>query len=485
MAKVVVLGAGVSGHTASMILKRKLGKSHDVIVISPNSNYQWIPSNIWIGVGRMKKEQVVFPLAAVYEKHHINFKQAKAISIHPEGNSKHSKAFVSIEYTGSARAGQKEEVEYDFLINGTGPKLNFEATPGLGPEGYTNSVCTYSHAEESWTNLLSTMDKLSKGQRQKIVIGTGHPMATCQGAAFEYILNVAYEIRRRGLENKAEITWLSNEFEMGDFGMGGAFIKRGGYITSTKVFAESILREYGINWIKRAGVNKIEEGKIHYETLEGKQLTEAFDFSMLIPGFSGVGMAAYDKNDQDITSKLFLPNKFMKVDADYSTKSFESWNINDWPSTYQNRDYRNIFAIGIAFAPPHPMSKPMQSPNGTNIFPAPPRTGMPSGVMGKVVAQNVAKSILTGKECLDHKASMGKMGAACVVSAGFGFRKGMAATMTVFPIVPDYDTYPEYGRSLKYTVGEAGLSGHWSKIFMHHMFLYKAKAKPFWWVIPE
>jgi len=23
------------------------------------------------------------------------------------------------------------------------------------------------------------------------------------------------------------------------------------------------------------------------------------------------------------------------------------------------------------------------------------------------------------------------------------------------------------------------------KLFMHYMFLYKAKALPFWWVIPE
>jgi sulfide:quinone oxidoreductase len=40
MAKVLILGAGISGHTAALIAKRKLGKNHDVEVISPNSNYQ-------------------------------------------------------------------------------------------------------------------------------------------------------------------------------------------------------------------------------------------------------------------------------------------------------------------------------------------------------------------------------------------------------------------------------------------------------------
>jgi len=54
MAKTVILGAGVSGHTAALVAKRKLGKQHEVIVVSPNSNYQWVPSNIWVGVGLMK-----------------------------------------------------------------------------------------------------------------------------------------------------------------------------------------------------------------------------------------------------------------------------------------------------------------------------------------------------------------------------------------------------------------------------------------------
>ena len=31
--------------------------------------------------------------------------------------------------------------------------------------------------------------------------------------------------------NEAELIWISNEYEIGDFGMGGAFIKRGGYVT--------------------------------------------------------------------------------------------------------------------------------------------------------------------------------------------------------------------------------------------------------------
>ena len=485
MAKVVVLGAGISGHTAALTLRRKLSKKHEVIIISPNSKYQWVPSNIWIGIGQMTRKQVTFELAPVYKRKGITYKQALVKSIHPEGDKEASSPFVNIEYVSAENSGKEEKVDFDYLINATGPKLLFEATPGLGPDKFTHSVCTYEHAEETWEHLQKALEKMEKGEKQTFLIGTGHPGATCQGAAFEYSLNIAFEINKRGLLDKANIVWLTNEYEVGDFGMGGAFIKKGGYVTSTKIFTESILAEYGISWIKRAGITKVEKGKAYYETLDGEKHTIDFDFAMLIPAFKGPGLEAFDKEGNDITSKLFAPNGFMKVDADYTPKPYEEWSVKDWPEIYQNPDYPFMFAAGIAFAPPHPISKPMTSKTGLKIFPAPPRTGMPSGVIGKTIAMNIIDTINSGKMSLKHKASMGKMGAACIVSAGYGVRNGSAATLTVFPIIPDYNKYPIWGRDIKYTVGEPGLAGHWIKLLLHFMFLYKAKAKPLWWLIPE
>ena len=485
MAKVVVLGAGISGHTAALTLKRKLGKKHEIIVISPNSKYQWVPSNIWVGIGQMTRKQVTFDLTPVYKKKGIIYKQALAKSIHPEGGKEVASPYVKIEYVSEGNEGKEDKVEFDYLINATGPKLLFDATPGLGPEKYSHSVCTYGHAEDAWENLQKALEKMEKGEKQTFLVGTGHPGATCQGAAFEYALNIAFEINKRNLLDYADIVWLTNEYELGDFGMGGAFIKKGGYVTSTRIFTESILAEYGIRWIKRAGITKLEEGKAFYETLDGEKQTIDFDFAMLIPAFKGPGLEAFDKEDNDITSKLFVANGFMKVDADYTPKPYEEWSVEDWPDIYQNPDYPFMFAAGIAFAPPHSISKPMTSKSGLKIFPAPPRTGMPSGVIGKTIAMNIVDSIKKGEISLRHKASMGKMGAACIVSAGYGVRNGSAATLTVYPIIPDYKKYPIWGRDITYTVGEPGLAGHWIKLLLHFMFLYKAKAKPFWWLIPE
>ncbi len=54
MSRVVVLGAGVAGHTAASFLRRWLSRDDQVVVVSPKPDYNWIPSNIWVGVGLMQ-----------------------------------------------------------------------------------------------------------------------------------------------------------------------------------------------------------------------------------------------------------------------------------------------------------------------------------------------------------------------------------------------------------------------------------------------
>jgi sulfide:quinone oxidoreductase len=486
MARVVILGAGISGHTAARYLNKWIGGKHEIVVVSPNAKWNWIPSNIWVGVGQMTEQQVTFDLAEVYSKTHVKFHQAKGIAIHPEGNAEHAKSYVTIEYTRADKAGQQEHIEYDYLINATGPKLNFGATEGLGPEhGHSVSVCTAQHALEANHKLQQVIDALRKGEKKTLVVGTGHGMCTCQGAAFEYIYNVDHILREAGVRDRARIVWISNEYELGDFGMGGVNIKRGGYITNGKTFAESLMVERGIEWIIRAAVKKVEAGKIHYELLDGTMHELEFDFSMLIPPFAGVGLKAFNKAEEDITGQLFAPNGFMKVDGDYTARPFAEWSAKDWPRTYQSPVYKNLFAVGIAFAPPHPISKVMKSPNDTQISPTPPRTGMPSAAMAKGVAQSIRDMINSGSDKPTHTASMAEMGAACVASTGSHLLRGTAATMTVFPVVPDYDKYPEYGRDMDLTFGEIGLAGHWMKSLLHYTFIYQAKLKPGWSILPD
>ena len=478
MAKVVVLGSGFAGQTAALNLRKSLKKDHEVIVVTPQKKFGYIPSYIWVGVARMDVAKTQFDLAPVYKKTGISYVNGLAKSIHPDDN------FVMVDLI----AGGEEKVEYDFLINATGPKLNYAGTEGLGPDhGHTVSVCTPNHAAEAGEEYLRMVEKMEKGETVKMLIGTGHGMATCQGAAFEYIHNIAFDLEERGLLDKAEITWLSNERALGDFGVGGMVIGKGGYTVSGKIFAEASFMERGMRWITGAHVKKVEKGKATYITLDSSEdQVEEFDFAMLIPAFAGVPMKYINKNNDDITGELCAPNGMLKVDADYASagRGFDNWKKADWPMTYQTPTYDNLYAAGISFAPPHPISKPGSSPDGTPITATPPRTGMAAAIIGHVVAMSIS-DIVNGKADKPmHTASMGDFGAACIASMGKSMTKGGAAVIGMYPVVPDYEKY-EYGRDMDATFGDQGLAGHWLKIVLHYLFLYKMKGKFGWSLIPD
>ncbi len=485
MSRTVILGAGISGHTAALRLRRMVGRDHEVVVVTPNANWNWIPSNIWVGVDQMPREKVVFALAPVYRRTGIELHQARAVAIRPEGDAESPQGAVDIAYTDPKWAGETARLRYDYLVNATGPKLNFGATPGLGPDGHTLSVCTADHAAQAAEGLRAAIERMRAGQAQTLVIGVGHGTCTCEGAAFEYAFNVEHEIREAGVRDLAEIIYLTNEHALGDFGVGGMTFKQQGFVTTSALWTASIFRERGVNAILGAHVQRVEESVIHYQLLDGTTHEMAFDFAMLLPPFRGQEIAAYDRAGEEITDRLFAPNGFMKVDADYAPKEYEAWGADDWPKTYESPAYSNVFAVGIAFAPPHPISRPRKAPDGTVISPAPPRTGMPSGIMGRTVAETIADRIRYGGDTPPRTASMARMGAGCIASAGTGMLTGSAAGMTMYPVVPDYERFPQTGRDLRHTKGEIGLAGHWTKVLLHHLFIYKAKARPLWWLIPE
>jgi sulfide:quinone oxidoreductase len=481
MSRVVVLGAGIAGHTAAAFARRWLGRGDSVTVVSPRPDYNWVPSNIWVGVGLMKPAQVTFPLAPVYERAGIEFVQASAREIHPEGGGVDPTPFVTAERAD----GTSVRVPYDFLVNATGPALRFDRTEGLGPEGgHSFSVCTPEHAAQAAGALAEEVERMRRGERRRFLVGVGHGTCTCEGAAFEYIVNLEFELRARKVRDRAEIVWITNEYELGDFGMGGMHLRRGGYVTPSSIFNASLFAERGIDWITRTHVRKVERDRVLYETVDGVEGEQPFDFAMLLPPFSGVGLKAFDRGGGEITDRLFLPNEFMRVDADYTGKPYEEWKASDWPRTYQSPEYPNVFAAGIAFAPPHAISRPRTSPSGAPIAPAPPRTGMPSATIAKAVAGSIA-DMIRGAPAPTRTASMAEMGAACVASAGANPFTGTAASMIVYPIVPDFDRYPDYGRDTGRTFGEIGLAGHWIKILLHHLFLHKARLRPGWRLIPE
>jgi len=479
MAKIVVIGAGFAGHTAALYLGDQLGRQHEVTVMSNRDVFGYVPSWVWVGVGHMKPEQTIFKLEPVYRKKNVKFVHAAVKEIHPDQGE---------QYVTGEKIGSNEPVrlDYDYLVVATGPKLNFEGTPGLGPDGgFTHSICSLPHAIKTRDAYLALCERMKKGEKVKIVIGTGHPAATCQGAAFEYIINVHKDLLKKGLRDKADILWLSNEPALGDFGVNGVQVKRNGIVLKSDEFIKSVFNDHGIRYQVQAGVTKVEAGKIHWQNYEGEEGATEFDFSMLIPQFKGQPMKFIGKDGEDITAKLTNPAGFLLVDAKYGLPYPElSQTPEAWPAKYNNPSYPNIFGAGIAFAPPGPISKPFTNKNNLAIAPAPPRTGMVSGMIGRVVALNIVDLIKKGE--MTHSERMTEMVAACIASMGDSLWDGNAVVIVMQPVVPDRKIYKnEFGRDLFVSHLEMGVSGAWMKFMLHHTFIWKFKANPGWTLIPE
>lgn len=479
MAKIAIIGAGFAGHTAALYLGDKLGADHDITVINRSHRFGYVPSWVWVAVGHMDPEKTMFDLQPVYDNFNVKLVVGSATEIRPDPEDQ----YVMVD---PRDGGAAVRVDYDYLIIATGASLNFAGTPGLGPDtGNTWSICTRGHAVQTSRHYLESVERMQAGEKQNIVIGTGHPGATCQGAAFEFISNVHKDLVKKGLRDKANITYLSNEPQPGDFGVRGVQVIRGGKVLTSAQFIGGIFKDNGIIDQTGRGVKEVQKGKAFWEDMNGVEGETPFDFAMLVPQFLGTKFKYLDKNGTDISDKLMNPGGFVLVDAIYGLEyDILAQTPEAWPSVYQNRNYRNIFAGGIAFAPPGPISKPHITPTGFKIAPAPPRTGMISGVTGRIIGLNVVDLVIKGR--MTHHERMTEMVAACIASMGDSLWDGSAASIVMYPVVPDMRRYPnEGGRDMVTTHMEMGLSGAWMKRMLHTTFMHKLKGGVGWKMIPE
>ena len=136
MAHVVIIGASTGGLPAAYEIKELLGNGHDVSVVSNTDTFHFVPSNPWVAVGWRTRQDTSFPLAPHLAKKKIHFFNSAAHAIKPDANE--------------VELADGQTLKYDYLVIATGPKLAFEEVEGLGPHGYTESVCTLEHAERAY-----------------------------------------------------------------------------------------------------------------------------------------------------------------------------------------------------------------------------------------------------------------------------------------------------------------------------------------------
>ena len=327
--QIVVAGSSFAGLTAALELRKRLDDRHRVVVLDPRPDFTFIPSLIWLPFGKRDASDITFPLAPLYERKGIDFRNTAATGFDLGNHVVHTAS---------------EDIGYDRLLLATGPRLAFDKIPGLGPAGgHTQSICNLDHAHlarEAWDRFLQNPGP--------VVIGTAQG-GSCFGASYEFLFNVKYRIDKAGLTDVAPVTFITAEPFLGHFGLGG--------VGDSSRRVSAYFDKLGIEGIPNTVIKEVRDSEM--ELGGGRVLP--FAYAMIVPPFTGVD--AVRKTDG-----LGNPMGFIPVDDEL-----------------RHPDHPEVFAAGvdIAITPPAPTPVPAGVP----------KTGQMSEAMAKIAAQNIAADI--------------------------------------------------------------------------------------------
>jgi sulfide:quinone oxidoreductase len=333
MKSIAVVGGSFAGLTAALDLKRGLGDSAEITVISRDRRFTFIPSLIWVVPGWRKPGQISFDLEPTLRRRGIKFLHATAQRIDPHANT----VFTD-----------RGDLHYDYLVIATGPKYDWSVVPQLGPaNGTTHSVCNIAHAMDAakaWLDFVQAPGPVVVGATQR---------ASCFGAEYEVMFNIDRALRQAKIRDQVDLTFFTAEPFLGHFGIGGM---RGG---------ETMLKAYfkllGIKSVVNVATTAATETSL---TLSNGQVLP-HKYAIVIPPFTGVQAILDSPGLGD--DKGFIP-------------------VND---RYQHQTYANIYAAGVAVQVKPPATTPV--PTGV------PKTGWMAEVMAKVAAHNIVAAINGGE----------------------------------------------------------------------------------------
>lgn len=401
MKRIIVMGAGLAGMSAAYELRQKLGAAVEITVFGDGPRFSFTPSNPWLAVGWREPEQITLDAGEHLAKKNIRFVPRRIE--HIDATAK------------TVATGQGDVHEYDYLLICTGPRLAFEEVAGTGPhDGFTQSVCTTPHAGLAWERYQEFLKDPGP-----IVIGAVQG-ASCFGPAYEFIMILDADLRKRKLRDKVPMTFVSSEPYIGHMGLGG--------VGDSKGLMESEMRQRHIKWLVNAKVSGVEAGVMHVSECdeagaEKKTHDVPFKFAMLLPAFKGVDAVA-------AVEGLCNPRGFVLTDKHMRSPK-----------------YPEIFAAGVCVAIP-----PVEA---TPVATGAPKTGFMIESMVTTIVENIGAE-LAGKPATFE----GTWNAVCLADMG-----DTGAAFVALPQIPP--------RNVTWT--KMGKWVHYAKIAFEKYFLYKMR----------
>jgi len=348
--KVLVLGSNFGGLTAALAVKHELHGDVDVTVVSPSDRFLFNPSLIWLPFGKRSPEDITFPVAPTFEDHGVEFVHAEATDVDPEHK------------TVTVADGTK--YAYDYLVIATGYRNKLDVVPGLTENAVTITTLPDAiKAGEAWKKFLDDPGPVVIAATQ----GAG-----CFGAAYEFLFNTSYQLRKAGIKKQVKLSYVTAEPFLGHFGIGG--LPHGEALLGMFLKKEKIEAHVG------GPIDHIAKDAI----VLGDGTEVPFKYAMVIPPF--VGQEVIRKN-----ALLSDEKGYVKVRDTYQTDKFD-----------------DVYAVGIAAA----VDVPWTTPTPVGI----PKTGFPTEVQAHTAAKNIAAQIRG--ELPTHTKAFGDITAVCVMDAG-------------------------------------------------------------------
>jgi len=336
MGNVIIIGSSYAGLAAALELRSRLPASETVTVVSLSEDFIFFPSLIWVVQGERELADISFPVRPVLEKAGIEFVCAGLERINPEKNS--------INLNGG------QELSFDKLLIATGGEWNWEDTSGLRPkpEGYITSMLSPQAAlaaRTEWQAFLANPGPL--------IIGLGLN-ASLYGAAYEFALNLNIALRKAGVHEESQITFITPEPYLGHFGLGG--------LGNSRQIIEGAFASQGITYLTEAQIDHIEEETVVLGNMHARLPSR---LTMIVPPYRGIKPVREVSNLGDKDGRI-------PVDA-----------------AYRSQNFPNIFAAGAAV---------QLKPQVITLLPCGVFVpGTASAEMGRIAAANIAADLGYGE----------------------------------------------------------------------------------------
>jgi sulfide:quinone oxidoreductase len=349
--KVLVLGSSFGGLTAALAVGHELHGDVAVTVISPSDRFVFNPSLIWLPFGKRRPADITFGVEPTLERHGIGFVHAAATAIDPEART------VTVDGDGL--------YAYDYLVIATGYRNDLAVVPGLTENAVTITTLEDAiRAGEAWRRFLD---------RPGDVVVAATQRAGCFGAAYEFLFNVSYQLKRAGLHRQVKLSYVSAEPFAGHFGIGG--LPHGKSLLGMFLRKEHIEPRFG------TAIDHVAADAVVLP--DGSEIP--FAYAMIVPPFLGQEVIA--------ATPGLTPDERGYVPV---------------RPTYQSEKYDDVYVVGIAAA----VDVPWQTAVPVGI----PKTGYPTEVQAHTAATNIAAQIRG--EVPSSEKPFADIPAVCVMDAG-------------------------------------------------------------------